>query len=106
MFTVMGKGDRPPTQMVPGNTTGAFRLWPPSHTAMSQGTVYLIFQVASFTPKWLIPMTLVKRYFSVEEAFRTVGKKANHQSPPNQQAWCKHSLPGRAGQESEPPNIS
>lgn len=84
MFTVMGKGARPPTQMGPGSTTGAFHLWPPSHLALSQGTMYLISQVTSFKPKWLISMTLVKCYFSMEEVLRTVGKKANHQSPPNQ----------------------
>jgi len=60
MFTAVGKGDRPPTQMVPGSTTGTFHLWPPSHTAMSQGTMYLISEVTSVKPKWLVPTTLVK----------------------------------------------
>lgn len=47
MFTVMDKGARPPTQMVPGSATGAFHLWPPSHSAMAQGTMYLISEVTS-----------------------------------------------------------
>lgn len=47
----------------------------------------------------------------MEESLRTVGKKASYWSPPpptttNQQAWCKVSLPGRAGEESEIRSIS
>lgn len=60
MFTVMGKGARPPAQMVPGKSTGAFHLGPLVHTAKSRGTVYIISQVTSLKPKWLIPITVLK----------------------------------------------
>lgn len=37
MFTVMGKGARPPAQMVPGKSAGTFHLEPLGHTAKLWG---------------------------------------------------------------------
>lgn len=56
MFTVMGKGARPPAQMVPGKSTGTFHLEPLGHTAKSRGIMDIISQVTSLEPKWVTPL--------------------------------------------------
>ena len=47
MFIIMGREASPPAQMVCGKSAGAPHLGPGGHTAKSQGSQALIFQVTS-----------------------------------------------------------
>lgn len=86
MFTVMGKGARPPAQMVPGKSTGTFHLEPLGHTLVkSWGIMDIISQVTSLKPKWVTPLPIFM--------WRLTGlcrcRKTKHHGPPNNRPGAK-----------------
>lgn len=89
MFTVMGKGARPPAQMVPGKSAGTFHLEPLGHTAKSWGIMDIISQVTSLKPKWVTPLHCVSDIFMWRLTGLCMCRKTKHHGPQNNRRGAK-----------------